>query len=72
MVTLFKMLTLLAWISVIGCPLIIVLKFWLQMRYEGSFEKTIDRLKGVEADYTGGVLKLAAVFLISLVFLIVK
>ena len=71
METLFKMITVLSWIAVIGCPLLIGVKIWLQSRYENSLEKTMDGLKGVQVEYTGGLTKLIALFIIGLVYLIV-
>ena len=72
METLFKMLNVFSWILVIGCPILIIVKIWLQSKYENSLEKTIDSLKGVEAEYTGGLVKLAVLFVVALVYLLVR
>ena len=72
METLLKMLNVFSWICVVVCPLLIVVKIWLQSKYENSLEKTIDSLNGVEAEYTGGLLKLGLLFVIALVYLIVR
>jgi len=72
METLFKMLNVFSWILVIGCPILIFVKIWLQSKYENSLEKTIDSLKGVQAEYTGGLMKLLVLFVVALVYLLVR
>ena len=72
METLFKMLNVFSWILVIGCPILIFVKIWLQSKYENSLEKTIDYLKGVQAEYTGGLMKLLVLFVVALVYLLVR
>jgi hypothetical protein len=72
METLIKILVVLSWIAVIACPLIIVLKVYLQSKYEGSLEQTVDMMKGAKATYTNGILKLLGVFIIALIYLIVR
>jgi hypothetical protein len=57
-------------ILVFGCPIIIGIKVYLQLQYEDSIEKTIDRLKGYEGNYMKGSLTLFLFFLMSLIYLI--
>lgn len=72
METLFRMLDVFCWILVIGCPLLIFLKVWMQFKYEKSLEKTIDNLKGIQKEYNDGLGRLIILFAISLVYLIVR
>lgn len=72
METLEKMINVFAWITLVGCPILIALKIWLQSRYENSLEKTMDNLNGLTGSYSHGIPRLFLFFIIALVFLIVK
>ncbi len=72
METLLKMLNVISWICVTGCPLVIVIKVCLQSKYENSLDEKIDMLKGVKTVYTRGLLKLSILFVVALVYLIVR
>ena len=72
METLIKMINIFAWIAVIGCPIMVIVKIYMQSQYENSLEKMVDRLKGYDATYMKGVGKLLLVFVIALVYLIAK
>jgi hypothetical protein len=69
---LLKMLNVFAWIAAIACPVIMCLKLWLQFDYAGSLEEKMDAMKGQRSDYTGGVVWLLIVSVVSIVYLIVK
>lgn len=69
---LIKMLNVFSWILVIGCPILIFVKIWFQIRYENSLEKTIDSLRGVQTEYTGGIAMLLILFVVALVYLLVR
>ncbi len=66
------MLNVFAWIAVVVCPLLVIAKLWSQFKYEGSLEKSMDRINGYESDYMGGFIWLLVGFVVSLVYLIVK
>lgn len=68
----FKMLNIFSWIIVIGCPILIFLKIWLQYKYEKSIDVLLHRLKGVKLNYTDGIVTLAILFVVALVYLIVR
>lgn len=72
METLIRMINAFAWILVFACPIRLILKFYLHYTYTGSLEETEDKLKGVQTVYNRGIVKLLVIFIVSLVYLIVK
>lgn len=72
METLIRMITLFAWIAVIGCPILIVIGTSLQNDYDGSISQKIDRMQGYEMNYSAFNEKAMVIFVIALVFLIIK
>jgi len=72
METLVKMINIFSWIAVIGCPLVVILKIYMQYKYENSLERTLDYMKGFEATYMKGTRTLLIIFFVALVYLIVK
>jgi hypothetical protein len=65
-----NMIHIACWILVIGCPIIIGLKTYYQVKYESSLEKIMANHKGYELNYMKGTLTLLILFLISLIYLI--
>lgn len=72
METLEKMLNVIAWILVIVNPILIGAKIWLQFKYNDSLEEKIDNLNGYTSNYTHNVKRLLIVFVLCLIYLIVK
>ena len=65
-----NMLNIVCWILVIGCPIIIGLKFYLHVKYQDSLEKIMENYKGYESNYMSGTVTLFLFFLMSLIYLI--
>lgn len=72
METLEKMLNVIAWILVIVNPILIGAKIWLQTKYNDSLDEKIDNLNGYTSNYTYNVKRLLIVFVLCLIYLIVK
>ncbi len=65
-----NMINIICWILVIGCPVIIGIKVYLQVQYQDSLEKIRDNFNGFEGNYMTGTITLFLFFLMSLIYLI--
>ena len=72
METIVKMINVFAWIAVIILPIIIFLKAYFQVQYKGSVEELFDKLQNRETSYSHNNFQLLLLFIVALVYLIVK